>query len=125
MNNSGKAMRSAPSARAWARAARALAAFPATSPTVGELLDRGVEQFDDQYQNDGGDQLDSAHRGGADQPRQRQRQCQRGDLLANGLLRADSKDQAVARIDRGPPQPQQLKVPPQPASVWPCRLALA
>src|SRR6266566_7416872 len=35
MNNSGNSIRSAPSALAWARAARALAALPATSPTVG------------------------------------------------------------------------------------------
>ena len=35
MNNSGNTTRSAPSALACARAARALAALPATSPTVG------------------------------------------------------------------------------------------
>src|SRR5260221_2505226 len=35
MNNSGSTTRSAPSARAFARAARALAALPVTSPTVG------------------------------------------------------------------------------------------
>src|SRR5215470_17548239 len=35
MNSSGSATRSAPSRAAWARAARALSAFPAISPTVG------------------------------------------------------------------------------------------
>src|ERR1700678_382081 len=142
MTNSGNTTRSAPAARACARAARALAALPATSPTagfnwasvtvkwvagsvmerwclargqtaiawsdrayalgdgeqpeqarhdqrdahrrrahildpadlrimlggqpVGELLDRGIEQFDHQHQGDGGDQLDAAHHGRAD-----------------------------------------------------------
>src|SRR5690242_7056785 len=35
MNNSGSTSRSAPSVLAWSRAARALAALPVTSPTVG------------------------------------------------------------------------------------------
>ena len=35
MNSSGNTTRSAPSSRAWARAARALSALPAMSPTVG------------------------------------------------------------------------------------------
>jgi hypothetical protein len=88
---------------------------------VGEFFDRGVEQFDDQHQHHRRDQLDAAHRGRADQPRQRQRERERYDFFANRLLGADREGKAVARIDRGTPEPQQLKGPPRPASAWLCR----
>ena len=84
--------------------------------TVGELLDGGVEQFDDQHQDDGRDEFDAPHVGHADQPRQRQRQHQRHQLFANGLLGTNREGKAVAGIDRGPPEPQQLKALPRPAS---------
>ena len=84
---------------------------------IGEFFDRGVEQFDHQHQHDRRDQFDAAHHGGADQPGQRQRQRQRDEFLANSLLRPDRKGEAVTRVDRGPPEPQQVTVPRRPASV--------
>src|ERR1700729_1525138 len=81
------------------------------SQAIGELLDRRIEQFDDQHQGDRGDQFEPPHRGGPDYPGQRQRKEKRADLLAHGRLGADRKSEAVTRVDRGPPQPQQSSKP--------------
>ena len=73
----------------------------------------------------GRDQLHPAHHGGADQPGQRDRQREREQLLAHGLLRADREGEPVTRVDGGSPQSQQITVPLRPASAPPCPRAPA
>src|SRR4051812_1678773 len=87
---------------------------------VGELLDRGIEDLDHQHERHRRDQLNPADHAGADQPGQRHRQHQREQFLADSLFRPDRKSQPVTRIDGGPPESQQVKVPLQPASAFPC-----
>src|SRR6266568_4588838 len=82
---------------------------------VRELFDRGVEQLDHQHERDRADQFDRARGGRADEPGERQRQQERKNLLADGLLRTERKGQAVAGVDRGLPDPQQgLRAPLRP-----------
>ena len=82
---------------------------------VGKLLDRGIEQFNDHHQRHRADQLDAAHQRHADQPRRGQRQHQRDQLLANGLLRTDGKDQAVTRLMVARQNRKQFRIPRPPA----------
>src|ERR1700756_531096 len=92
---------------------------------IGELLDRGVEELDNQNHDDSRHQFDAAHGGGPDQPGKRDREQKREQLLANGLLRADCEDQAVARVDGGPPESQQAKIPLPLRPASPCPRAAA
>src|SRR6476661_681160 len=87
---------------------------------VGQLLDGGIEDLDHQHERHRRDQLDPAHHARADQPGQRHRQRQRKQLLADGLLRPDRESQPVTRVDRGPPESQQIRVPLQPALAFLC-----
>src|SRR3954447_1912 len=87
---------------------------------VGELLDRGIEDLDHQHERHRRDQFNPAHHARADQPGQRHRQRQRKQFLANSLLRADRKCEAVPRVDSDPPESQQIRVPLRPASAFPC-----
>src|SRR3954451_7320090 len=88
---------------------------------VGQLLDRGIEYLDHQHKRYRRDKFHTAHHARADQPGQRHGQCQREQFLADGLLRADRKSEAVTRVDGGSPESQQIKVPLRPASAFPCR----
>ena len=196
MNSSGSTTRSAPSARALSRAARALAALPVTSPTVGfswasvivncgsvmasmvpcteqtaiarfrsrPCARRGrtartapaitsatptaaepmsltrpicgswsvvrrsasfsiavLSSSTTRTNATAATSSTAAHHGRADQPGQRHRQRQREHFLADSLLRTDRKGEAVTRVDGGPPEPQQIRVPLRPASALPCR----
>ena len=71
---------------------------------VGKLLDRGVEQLDDQDENHDTDQREPLPGRVGDDEGERNRQDERGQLLAKRLLAARGGDKAVPAIDGGAQQ---------------------
>ena len=72
---------------------------------VGEFLDRGIEQFDNEKEHEHADQREAFACIGGQEKGERHADYQQHQLLAERLFGFRRRAQAVPAIDRRPPKP--------------------